>query len=83
MQSTPYYVVQIYSFKDLYYKLEQSSWNSLRKPNKQIHLFELLEDDNIFNSISTYTTLQTKELEDLKNSLEIERKATTTPAGVA
>lgn len=83
MQSTPYNVVQIYSFKDLYYKLERFSWNSLRKPNNKSHLFELLEDGNIVNSTITYTTLQTKELEDLKNSLEIERKATTTLASIA
>lgn len=54
-----------------------------KKSNKQSHLVELLEDGNVFNSTSTYTTLQTKELEDLKNSLEIERKATTTPASIA
>lgn len=43
-----------------------------KKTKQQSHLFELLEDGNIFNSTSTYATLQTKELEDLKNSLEIE-----------
>lgn len=54
-----------------------------KKTKQQSHLFELLEDGNIFNSTSTYTTLQTKELEDVKNLLEIERKATTTPASIA
>lgn len=54
-----------------------------QKTKQQSHLFELLEDGNIFNSTSTYTTLQTKELEDPKNSLEIERKATTTLASIA